>query len=165
MTDTNYPLTAATLSPDARALLLELMNFQGSLVSGDYLARRASAVLHSQAAPAPDGMLSAWHRAIYYTDTIGGKQTGRDDLWAITSAELRDLEARADAASRVVVRTAAIAAPPDALAALGSISEWMRNLPIPTRGCGSNMERLRRVIDALVGRETSPTAPSMGGPS
>ena len=36
----------------------------------------------------------AWKRPIYYTDTINGKQTCRDDLWAITTEELRAIESR-----------------------------------------------------------------------
>lgn len=48
MTDTtNPPIETAppAPSPAVRALLLELTTFRGQLVHGDYLARRAAAVL------------------------------------------------------------------------------------------------------------------------
>ena len=31
-------------------------------------------------------------RPLLYTDTLGGKQTMRDDLWAVTTAELNEQE-------------------------------------------------------------------------
>lgn len=31
-------------------------------------------------------------RPILYTDTVGGKQTLRDDLWAVTTEELNEIE-------------------------------------------------------------------------
>ncbi len=35
-------------------------------------------------------------RAILYTDTVGGIQTCRDDLWAVTTGELNDMQAKID---------------------------------------------------------------------
>jgi hypothetical protein len=60
------------------------------------VAQRALNIVKSRATEAPSEPSEkhpAWSRMILYTDTIRGKQTNRDDLWAITSTELRELQA------------------------------------------------------------------------
>ena len=39
----------------------------------------------------------AWGRPVLYSDIVGGKVVGRDDLWMITTRELLDLTMRAKA--------------------------------------------------------------------
>ena len=58
----------------------------------DEASRPAPAVPVAAELPATDvSAHPAWQRPIYYTDTINGQQTCRDDLWAITTTELKDL--------------------------------------------------------------------------
>lgn len=47
----------------------------------------------------------AWKRPIYYTDTINARQVCRDDLWAITTDELRALDSFVARARATMVGT------------------------------------------------------------
>jgi hypothetical protein len=60
-------------------------------------------------------------------------------------SEFPELQAFMDEQVRKLSGTASL----DPVAELVSVLEWMKDLPIPSRGCRSNMERLRNVINVL----------------